>query len=393
MSRDVYVIGVGMTAFKTPKQSGAYTDMGAEATRTVLQDAGITYDDVDRAYVGYLFGDTCAGQRALYEVGMSGIPIVNVNDACATGSIALYLAREAVETGVSECALALGFEQMSPGAPPTLYTDRPTPWDKMTDIVNSKFGETEAPMAINLFGGAAREYIQRYKVSPEAFGKITIKARQHASRNPNAVFTDQLTLEQVMESPMFYDPITRLQCCPPTCGAAAAIVCSKEFAARHQLKPQVRIAAQAVQTDTDSTLSGDPIKVVGFDMARKAAQAVYEQAGIGPEDIKVIELHDCFASNELMTYEALGLAAEGEGVRLVEDGDNTYGGKYIVNPSGGLISKGHPIGATGLAQCAELNWQLRGEADQRQVEGTALALQHNLGLGGACVVTLYEKAA
>jgi acetyl-CoA acetyltransferase len=181
--------------------------------------------------------------------------------------------------------------------------------------------------------------------------------------------------------------------CPPTCGAAAAIVVSRDFAKRHTLNPRVRIAAQAMTTDTPVTLeSHDMINLVGSDMTKRAANLVYEAAGIGPGDIRVIELHDCFAHNEVITYEGLGLCGEGQAQKFIADGDNTYGGQVVTNPSGGLLSKGHPLGATGLAQCFELTHQLRGTAGARQVEGVRHGLQHNLGLGGACVVTLYEKA-
>ena len=196
-----------------------------------------------------------------------------------------------------------------------------------------------------------------------------------------------------MSSPTVYGPLTRYQCCPPTCGAAAAIVCSPEFARKHNLNTDVIIAAQAMTTDTASTFNSDDMcKVVGYDMTVSAAEQVYEAAGVGPEDIQVVELHDCFTANELITYEGLGLTPEGTAEKFILDGDNTYGGRVVTNPSGGLLSKGHPLGATGLAQCYELVSQLRGNADKRQVEGARFGLQHNLGLGGACVVTLYQKA-
>jgi sterol carrier protein 2 len=188
--------------------------------------------------------------------------------------------------------------------------------------------------------------------------------------------------------------MTRLMACPPTCGAAAAVLVSESFAKKHGLeKASVAILGQALSTDRASTFeSGDMRRVVGFDISREAGAQVYEQAGIGPDDVDVCELHDCFAQNELLTYEALGFCPEGGGERFVEDGDNTYGGKVVTNPSGGLLSKGHPLGATGLAQCYELVSQLRGTAGDRQVEGARLALQHNLGIGSACVVTLYGRA-
>jgi acetyl-CoA acetyltransferase len=222
---------------------------------------------------------------------------------------------------------------------------------------------------------------------------IAVKARQHAANNPLAVFRDPLTLEQVMASPHFYGPITRYQSCPPTCGAAAAVLVSKDFAAKHGIDAKVEILAQALTTDFQTTWEQrSMISVVGYDMAKAAADRVYAASGVSPDDVDVVELHDCFTPNELITYESLGLTPEGTAERYVRDGQNTYGGKHVVNPSGGLLSKGHPIGATGLAQCYELVHQLRGSAQQRQVEGARLALQHNLGLGGACVVTLYGQA-
>jgi len=393
MHRQVNVVGVGMTAFKTPKHADPYTVMGTEAGRLALTDAGLDYRDIEQAYIGYVYGDSTAGQRVIYEIGMTGIPVFNVNNNCATGSSALFLARQAVEAGIVECALALGFEQMSPGALGYVFPDRPLPLEKFTDVARRKYGDSTVPMAPLLFGGAGREYMEKYGAKPETFGRITVKARQHAANNPNAVFRDPISLEEVMASASICDPVTRFQCCPPTCGAAAAILCSDDFARRHGLRPDVRIAAQAMTTDTASTFGDSLIATVGYDMSRAAAAQVYETAGIGPEDVKVVELHDCFSTNEVLNYEALGLTSEGTAERMIEDGDNTYGGKYVVNPSGGLISKGHPLGATGLAQCAELNWQLRGAAGARQVDGANIALQHNIGLGGCCVVTLYERVA
>ena len=195
-----------------------------------------------------------------------------------------------------------------------------------------------------------------------------------------------------MDSPHIYGPLTRYQCCPPTCGAAAAVICSADFAKKHGLNNAISIKGQSMTTDFASTLDDHSMrKLVGVDMAKQAAKEVYEQAGVGPEDVQVVELHDCFTANELLSYESLGLTPEGTAEKFIWDGDNTYGGKIVTNPSGGLLSKGHPLGATGLAQCTELVWQLRGDAGPRQVEGARHALQHNLGLGGACVVTMYSN--
>ena len=392
MKRNVHVVGVGMIPFTKPGASDPYTVMGARAAGAALQDAGVDYRQVQQAYVGYVYGDSTAGQAALYGVGLSGIPIFNLNNNCATGSSALFLARQAVESGAVECALALGFEQMQPGALKGAYDDRPSPVARFADTMIGLQGwDDKAPRAAQFFGGAGRDYMAQYGIRKDTFGRISVKARQHAARNPKAVFRQTLTLDEVMASAPVFDPLTRFQCCPPTCGAAAAIVCSAEFARKHNLDMHVVIAAQSMTTDTPSTFdSADMRKVVGYDMSVAAAKQVYEAAGIGPEELDVVELHDCFTANELITYEALGLTPEGTAERFIIDGENTYGGRVVTNPSGGLLSKGHPLGATGLAQCAELVWQLRGQAEQRQVEGARLALQHNLGLGGACVVTLYQ---
>ncbi|NIF86022.1 lipid-transfer protein [Comamonas sp. Tr-654] len=393
MSRDVFVAGVGMIPFAKPGRSDPYFQMGSTATQLALADAGISYASVQQAYVGYVYGDSTAGQRALYEVGMSGIPIVNVNNNCSTGSTALFLARQAVASGAADCVLALGFEQMNPGALGSVYSDRPSPFDRFDEATDALVGNAEVPLALRYFGGAGKAHMEQYGTKLSTFAKIRAKASRHAARNPLALFRTEVSEEEVMAAPMMWQGVmTRLMACPPTCGAAAAIVVSEAYAGRHGLDHSVRIRAQAMTTDGPETFAArDMREVVGCSMARNAARQVYEQAGIDPSDVDVVELHDCFAHNELLTYEALGLCPVGGAEKFVLDGDNTYGGKFVTNPSGGLLSKGHPLGATGLAQCTELVQQLRGKADQRQVPEARLALQHNLGLGGACVVTLYER--
>ncbi|HMO46419.1 MAG TPA: lipid-transfer protein [Rubrivivax sp.] len=396
MSAEVFVAGVGMIPFKKPGTSEPYDLMGAQAVRLALQDAGIAYADVQQAYAGYVYGDSTCGQKALYHVGMSGIPILNVNNNCATGSSAFFLARQAVQSGMVDCALAVGFEQMNPGALKSVRTDRKPALERANALVDELVGRTDLPgNAIRQFAGAGMAHMKKYGTRLETFAKIRAKASRHAARNPLAVFRNVVSPEEVLAStPLWEGVLTRLMACPPTCGAAAAIVVSEAFAKKHGLRRDVVVAAQALATDPPSSFgTRDMIRVVGTDITRLAARQVYEQAGIGPEDVDVIELHDCFAQNELLTMEALGLAAEGEGEKIVDDGDNTYGGKWVVNPSGGLLSKGHPLGATGLAQIYELTQQLRGNAQDRQVPGARVALQHNLGLGGAGIVTLLRKAA
>ncbi len=393
MSRDVFVAGVGMIPFTKPGANLPYPQMAAQATQAALADAGIGYEHMQQAYVGYVYGDSTAGQRALYEVGMTGIPVVNVNNNCSTGSTALFLARQAVASGAADCVLALGFEHMSPGALGAVFTDRPSPFDRFDEATGALVGHSEIPLALRYFGGAGLAHMQQYGTKLETFAAIRAKASRHAANNPLALFRKEVTTEEVMASPMLWDGVlTRLMACPPTCGAAAAVICSDAFAQKHGLNRAVRIKAQAMTTDKPVTFEAQDMReVVGFSMARDAAQQVYAQAGIGPQDVDVVELHDCFAQNELITYEALGLCPLGGAEKFVLDGDNTYGGQVVTNPSGGLLSKGHPLGATGLAQCTELVQQLRGQAGARQVSDARLALQHNLGLGGACVVTLYER--
>jgi len=390
----VRVAGVGMIPFTKPGKSEDWDLMAEKAIRLALDDAGVGYEQIQQAYAGYVYADSTAGQSALYRVGLSGIPVVNVNNNCSTGSSALFLARQLIELGGADCVLAVGFEQMMPGALGLVFNDRKAtlerPLAAQAEIQGMSAG---VPVAAQQFGGAGADYQARYGARSDTFGMISVKARKHAANNPMALFRAPLSLEEVMQSPPLYGPLTRLQACAPTCGAAAAVLVSEAFAAKHGLDAPVAIMAQAMTTDRPSSFdAGSMMRVVGYDIAREAARQVYDAAGVGPDEVQLVELHDCFTANELITYEALGLCGEGQAEQYIRDGQNTYGGRHVTNPSGGLLSKGHPLGATGLAQCYELTHQLRGTADQRQVEGARLALQHNLGLGGACVVTLYGKA-
>jgi sterol carrier protein 2 len=394
MSHQVFVSGVGMIPFTKPSATAPYDEMGAAAARMALADAGIDYADIQQAYVGYVYGDSTSGQKALYKVGMTGIPVFNVNNNCSTGSTALFLARQAIASGALDCVLVLGFEQMSAGALGSIFQDRPSPFDAFDAVTDQLVGMPQIPLALRYFGGAGLAHMQKYGTPLDAFAKIRAKASQHAANNPLAVFKQIVSTEEVLNSTMIWPGVmTKLMACPPTCGAAAAVLVSASFAKARGLNTSVYIAAQAMTTDTPSTFeSDDMMRLVGYDMSKAAAAQVYRQAGIGPEDLDVVELHDCFAHNELITYEALGLCPEGGADKFICDADNTYGGQVVTNPSGGLLSKGHPLGATGLAQCFELTHQLRGSAGARQVAGAQVALQHNLGLGGACVVTMYRAS-
>ncbi len=391
MGRRVNVIGVGMTKFAKPGQSEDYHVMASKAAHLALGDAKIPYEAVEQVYAGYVYGDSTCGQRAAYEVGLTGVPVFNVNNNCSTGSTALMLAKQAVEGGIAECVLVLGFEKMEKGALGSKYDDRESPIAKHAQTMLDVQGFAQAPPTAQMFGGAGREYRWKYGTKKETFAKVSEKARKHASNNPYALFNTRLTVEEIMASEEVFDPLTRYQCCPPTCGGAAAVVCSDDFARKHGHTSPVWIAGQAMTTDYKSSFEKSLIKMVGYDLTVNAAKKVYEQAGLGPADVQVCELHDCFTANEIITYEGLGLCGEGEAEKFIWNEQNTYGGKVVTNPSGGLLSKGHPLGATGVAQCTELVWQLRGTADKRQVPNAKVALQHNLGLGGACVVTMYRK--
>lgn len=391
---NICVAGVGMINFTKPGDPKApdYHLAAAEAMKAALADSGLAYEDMQQVHAGYVYGDSCCGMRAAYEVGQTGIPIFNYNSNCSTGSSALYGARQAIQSGSIDVAIVVGFEKMEKGALGTYFNDRMNPGalHGMT-MVKAQGFDPKIPGAAQMFGGAGAEYQEKYGTKDEVFAQIQVKARQHAKHNPKALFKEALTIEEIMASPKQFGPLTRLQCCPPTCGAAAAVVCSEEYANKHGLTDSVKIIAQHMETDRPDSFAGSMFGVVGYGMSQRAASKVFETAGYGPEDVDVVELHDCFTANELLTYESLGLTPEGTAEKFIADGDNTYGGKFVVNPSGGLLSKGHPLGATGLAQCYELVNQLRGTADKRQVEGAKLALQHNIGIGGAVVVTMYSK--
>lgn len=392
--RPVVVAGVGMTNFERPgKREWDYPEIGLEAAAAALKDSGLSYKQIEQAVVSYVYGESTSGQRAMYGLGLTGIPMYNVNNNCSSGSSALMLAWQLVGSGVAECVLAAGFEKMQPGSLQLSYQDRTAPLDRHLSLMSELFKVEQSPLAVQMFGNAGREHTARYGTTREQFAKVAEKNHRHSANNPRAQFQKVFSLDEILAAPMIHDPLTKLQCSPTSDGGAAVILCSQEFAERNRVRlPKVVINSMAMATDTPESFdTASAIDLVGATMSRVAAHKAFEQASIGPEDAQVIELHDCFSTNELITYEALGLCKPGEGGRLIDEGQTTYGGRWVVNPSGGLISKGHPLGATGLAQCAELTWQLRGEAEQRQVEGAQVAIQHNIGLGGAAVVAVYGK--
>jgi len=391
----VFVIGVGMTKFEKPGESGKdYPEFAKEAGERALADACIDYKEIDQVAVGYCYGESTSGQRAVYQLGMTGVPIYNVNNNCATGSSALFMARQFVAGGISDCCMALGFEKMEKGSLGLKWMDRTIPLDKHMMLMSDLRKFAAAPPAPQMFGNAGREHMEKYGTTKEHCAKIAYKNHRNSVNNPYSQFRDEYTLEDIQNSKEVYMPLTKLQCCPTSDGAACAIVASEAFVKAHGLEGQaVEITGMHMATDLSSTFDDKScIKMIGSDMTKLAAETALSQAGKTAADVQVVELHDCFSANELVTYEALGLCPEGKAGDYIDQGNNDYGGKgAVVNPSGGLISKGHPLGATGLAQCAEMVWQCRGEAGKRQVDGVKVALSHNLGLGGAAVVTVYER--
>nr|POE54242.1 non-specific lipid-transfer protein [Quercus suber] len=390
----VYVLGVGMTRFIKPRGKVDYSELGFEAGIKAMLDAQVNYDDIDIGVACYCYGDSTCGQRVFYQFGMTQIPIYNVNNNCSTGSTGLHLGRTMIGGGMADAVMVVGFEKMFPGSLQTFFQDRINPGDRTAEMMKATRGVTNAPGAAQLFGNAGREYMEKYGAKMEDFAEIARINHEHSKRNPYSQFTDEYTHEQVMKSPMVFEPLTKLQCCPTSDGGAAAVLVSQAFLdARPHLKSQaVLIAGQQLSTDAPSLFNRSSIDLMGVDMTKRAAAIVYKEAGVSPSDIKVCELHDCFSANEMIVIDALGLSEHGKAHEMVRRGDITYGGKMVINPSGGLISKGHPLGATGIAQCAELVWHLRGWANNRLVAGTKAALQHNLGLGGAVVVTVYKRA-
>ncbi|KAK5688930.1 hypothetical protein LTS10_000910 [Elasticomyces elasticus] len=390
----VYVLGVGMTKFIKPRGKVDYTELGFEAGVKAMLDAQVNYDEIETGVACYCYGDSTCGQRVFYQFGMTQIPIYNVNNNCSTGSTGLHLGRTMIAGGMADAVLVVGFEKMFPGSLQSFFNDRANPTGTTAEMMKATRGITNAPGAAQMFGNAGREYMEKYGAKAEDFAEIARVNHEHSKRNPYSQFQQDYTLEEIMKSPMIHEPLTKLQCCPTSDGGAAAVLVSQEFLdARPHLKSQaVLIAGQQLSTDGASLFSRSAIDLMGFEMNKTASRAALKEAGVDIKDVKVCELHDCFSANEMIVIDALGLSEPGKAHEMVRKGDITYGGKMVINPSGGLISKGHPLGASGIAQCAELVWHLRGWANNRLVKDTTAALQHNLGLGGAVVVTVYKRA-
>lgn len=369
MIEDIEIAGVGMHPFgRFPQRT--LKDLARVAGIEALLDAGIGPRDIDAVYAsnslaGLLTGqEQIRGQAVLRDIGIHGVPVVNVENACAGGSTALREAIISVQAGVADVVLALGFEKM-------FVDDRTATLDALRsaadlDVVGGLGLQFTAIYAMRL-----RKRLDNGELELRHLADAAVKSHAHGARNPYAQHRTEVTRDQVLASPSIADPLTLLMCSSICDGAAAAIV-SRSGALPSQDRSRVRVRASAMN-------SGSPSEGDGDSTAQRCAQAAYEQSGIGPLDVDVLEVHDAMAPGELLYYEQLGLCSEGEAGALLDAGATTFGGSHVVNPSGGLSSRGHPIGATGLAQIAELVWQLRGQAETRQVEGARLALAQNSG--------------
>jgi len=368
--REVYIAGVGMTAFG--RHEGKHvTDLGQEAVRAALADAGLDYSAVEIAYCGHVLQGSTAGQKVLYGIGMTGIPIFNVENACASGTSALRAAAMAVGHGIAKVALAVGFEVMGRGA-------IPTGGDERLEAV----ARQGVPAMPGLFASLFREHSRRYGTTVEQMAMVSVKNRGYGAKNPRAQFHEPVTIDEVLASREVAPPLRLLMCCPTTSGAAAAVVTSADVA-RTTRRP-IRMIASALQSDPP--LAGDGLSGI-TEINTNAMRAAYAQAGIGPDQLDCAEVHDCFAIAEIIHYENLGLCARGEGGRFIEQGIKDA--RVRVSTSGGLLAKGHPLGATGVAQVVEAAEQLRGDSGQRQVPNARIALAHCQGFGGAAGVHIF----
>ncbi|KAJ3533880.1 hypothetical protein NM208_g7782 [Fusarium decemcellulare] len=330
-----YVLGVGMTKFIKPRGLREYPEMGFEAGVKAMLDAQINYDDVEHGVACFAYGDSTSGQRIFYQFGMTTIPIVNTANACATGSVGLYLARTLVRSGNADCVLVVGTEKMKPGSLKSVWDDRPSSSGRFAAKLKELVGIDKAPLTAQYFGQAGREYMQKYGAKAEDFAEIGRISHKHSRNNPYAQFRQEYSLEEVQNSPTIFAPLTKLQCSPTSDGAAAAVIVSQKFLdARPHLKSQaILMAGQAFRTDSPKAFQTSAIELVGYDMTQRAAQAALREAGIKVSDIKVCELHDCFSTNEMILLDALGLSEPGKAHEMVRNGDITFGGKVVDWPS------------------------------------------------------------
>ncbi len=377
---DVYVLGVDMIKFgRFPERT--VPDLGAEAALLALDDAGLTIENMEAFYCGNLGqANAMVGQRILQEIGQTGIPVVNCSNACATGATAFREAWTSIKAGLYDVVLAVGVEQMGTGLLGGSGAGKGIPKEGL-------LGSGTMPA---VFAEAGMEHSRQYGTTFEQFAKISVKNHHHSTMNPKARYQIETPLDEVMNAEMISYPNTKLMCSVNVDGAAAAVLVSEKKAKELGMSRSVRVKA--------SVLTSDPYQERDLVMpdvnscTRKAAKEAYEMAGLGAEDIDLVELHDCFATAEMLHYENLGLCKDGDAGRMIDEGDVELGGKVPVNVSGGLLSKGHPLGATGIANIYEVCTHLRGEAGERQVEGAKIGLTHVIGLGSACGIHILEKA-
>lgn len=374
MARAVVVAGA-MTDFG-PQPDVEVHELARRAAHEAVTNAGIPWESVEIAFAGHAYQGACFGQKTLMKVGVTGIPIINVENACASGATAVMLAAQAIDAGRAEVALAIGAEKLT------------APGGGFLPIVADDLDSSMGRVMPAAFAMMARMHMDRYGTTPMQMAKIAVKNRANAALNPRIPSVKQVSAEEVLASPVIADPLTRLSCCPNSDGAAATVLMSEAAARRFGLK-SVKIVASILNSGLRT-----PYGIVDdkSEMSIRAAKAAYAQAGFGPEDLDVVEMHDPFTIAELVHYEDLGLCAPGEGGRYIDDGSSAIGGKVAVSPSGGLLGRGHPLGATGVAQIVELFWQLTGKAGRYQVEGARVGLAHTVGGGvtkiesGACAV-------
>lgn len=378
---DVYVVGTDMIRFgrfpeKTVPQIAVPSVLGA------LDDAGLTIQDMEALYCGCLFeSNRMVGQRILQEVGQTGIPVVNVANACATGATAMREGWTAIKAGLYDLVLCVGVEQMGRGL---LGGGAPKKGIPTEGLIGSGTMPT-------VFSELGMEHARKYGTTFEQFAKISVKNHHHSTMNDKAMYQKETPLDEVMGAEMISYPNTKLMCSVNVDGSAAVVLASKKAAKKLGLKRAVKIRASALTSDpwTERDLVMPDVNTC----TRLAAKQAYEMAGVGPKDLDLIELHDCFATAEMLHYENLGLCGDGEAGRLIDEGETALGGRIPVNCSGGLLSKGHPLGATGIANVYEVTTHLRGEAGKRQVENARIGMTHVIGLGSACAIHILERAA
>jgi len=377
--RDVSVIGVGMTPFAKYRDK-SLAEIGWPAVKAAIEDAGVEKKDIEAAYCGSALGGMMSGQRVLKQLGITGLPITNVENACSSSSSAFRQAYIAVAAGVYDVVLVLGVEKLTKFGGGTLPLEK------------EDFEVTHGLVMPALYGMRARRYMHDYGLTDEQLAGVAVKAHKHGALNPEAQFRNEVTVEEVMEARKIAEPFTLLHCCPSGDGASAVIITSAEKARQYSANP-VKVACSEVNSGKYMTGFRD---MTTPEITVRGAKQAYEEAGIGPEDVDVAEVHDAFTIAELLYYEALGFCDKGDAAKLLEDGETSIGGRIPVNPSGGLLSKGHPIGATGTAQIAEVVRQLRGQCGDRQVDGAKVALTHCTGGGisgfdhGACSIHMFS---